>query len=142
MPCEFLQLVTFEVGGEEFGVDIQNVQEINRLTEITKVPRAPAFVEGVINLRGKVIPVVNLNKRLTLEGRGRDKNARIIVVETDDKKTLGFIVDSVSKIVRVPRDAIERPPMIDKDECIGGVAKTEDGLITLLDLEKLFSREV
>lgn len=142
MPCEFLQLVTFKVGGEEFGVDIQNIQEINRLTEITKVPRAPAFLEGVINLRGKVIPVINLNKRLTLEGRGRTKNARIIVVETDDKKTLGFIVDSVSKIVRVPRDAVELPSMIGRDECIRGVVKTEDGLVTLLDLKKLFSKEV
>jgi purine-binding chemotaxis protein CheW len=78
---EVLQLVSFKIGNEEFGVDILQVQEINRLVEVTRVPNAPDFVEGVMNLRGRIVPVVNLRKRLGLEKRENDKDTRIVVVE-------------------------------------------------------------
>ena len=80
---ELLQLVSFKIGPEEFGVDITKVQEINRMVDITKVPQAPEFVEGVINLRGKVIPIIDLRKRLGVAHQDDDKNTRIIVVDID-----------------------------------------------------------
>lgn len=139
---EILQLVTFHVGDEEFGVEILEVREINRMMEITRVPHAPDFVEGVINLRGQVIPVVDLRKRFGLSAVARDKSARIVVVELGDR-VVGFLVDSVSEVLRVPRGLVEPPPPI-----VGGidaayieaVVKLEDRLLILLDLRKLLSR--
>lgn len=139
---EILQLVTFHVGDEEFGVEILEVREINRMMEITRVPHAPDFVEGVINLRGQVIPVVDLRKRFGLQAVERDKSARIVVVELGDR-VVGFLVDSVNEVLRVPRNLVEPPPPI-----VGGidaayieaVVKLEDRLLILLDLRKLLSR--
>lgn len=139
---EILQLVTFHVGDEEFGVEILEVREINRMMEITRVPHAPDFVEGVINLRGQVIPVVDLRKRFGLQAVERDKSARIVVVELGER-VVGFLVDSVSEVLRVPRGLVEPPPPI-----VGGidaayieaVVKLEDRLLILLDLRKLLSR--
>ena len=106
---ELLQLVSFNLGDEEFGVEILRVQEINRVMDITKIPKSPDFVDGVINLRGKVIPVINLRRRFGLEEREDDKNTRIVVVEID-AKTIGFIVDAVSEVLRIPSSTIEPPP--------------------------------
>ena len=91
-----IQLVTFSIGDEEFGVDILKVQEIIRTMEITRVPRAPEFVEGVINLRGKVIPIIDLRRRFKLVDRAHDKHTRIIVIEISSM-VVGFVVDSVSE---------------------------------------------
>ncbi|WP_300898082.1 chemotaxis protein CheW, partial [uncultured Desulfovibrio sp.] len=88
---ELLQLVTFSIGEEEFGVNILKVQEIIRTMEITKVPRAPEFVEGVINLRGKVIPIIDLRRRFGLAPKAHDKNTRIIVIEINNV-IVGFVV--------------------------------------------------
>ncbi len=138
-----LQLVTFNVGEEEFGVEILAVREINRMMEITRVPHAPPFVEGVINLRGRVIPVVDLRKRFGLGAIERDKNTRIVVVELGDK-VVGFLVDSVSEVLRVPEDLVEPPPPIvggiDR-EYLDGVVKLEDRLLILLDLKKLLGSD-
>lgn len=139
---EALQLVTFHVGDEEFGVDILRVREINRLMEITRVPHAPDFVEGVINLRGQVIPVVDLRKRFGLPAVARDKHARIVVVELTDK-VMGFLVDSVSEVLRVPRNILEPAPSIAggiDSRYIQGVVKLEDRLMILLDLHRLLNR--
>ncbi|MBI5017384.1 MAG: chemotaxis protein CheW [Deltaproteobacteria bacterium] len=139
---EILQLVTFHVGQEEFGVDILDVREINRLMDITRVPHAPEFVEGVINLRGQVIPVVDLRRRFGLEAAGRDKNNRIVVLELGGK-VVGFLVDSVSEVLRVSKTLVEPPPAIaggiDTDY-IRGVVKLEDRLLVLLDLQRLLNR--
>lgn len=136
---ELLQLVSFRIGAEEFGVDILNVQEINRMTEITRVPKVPEYVEGVINLRGKVIPVVDLRKRLDLDTTEYDKSTRIVVVDVEGR-TIGLIVDAVSEVLRLPSDAIEPPPelvtRIDQ-EYVRGVAKLEDRLLMFLDLSKV-----
>jgi len=136
---ELLQLVSFKIGSEEFGVDILKVQEINRMVEITKVPQAPHYVEGVINLRGKVIPIVDLRKRFNLELKEYDKNTRIVVVDIGGN-IMGLVVDSVSEVLRLPSSTIEPAPEIVtgiNSEYIKGVAKLEDRLLIFLDLSKV-----
>lgn len=140
---EVLQLVTFKLGDEEYGIDILKVQEINRMTDITSMPKAPFSVEGVINLRGKVIPVVNLRKRFGLDLKEIDSQSRIIVV--DIGSTVGLIVDSVSEVLRISSDTIEPPPPITGgigSEYIMGIGKLEDRLIILLDIDKLLSEGI
>jgi purine-binding chemotaxis protein CheW len=141
---ELLQLVSFTIGSEEFGVDILKVQEINRMLEITKVPNAPVFVDGVINLRGKVIPIVNLRQRFGMEQKKQDKDTRIVVVELSGK-TIGFIVDGVSEVLRIPKSVTEPPPSIVSGinaDYITAVGKLEDRLLILLDLERVLSDEM
>jgi len=141
--ASLLQLVSFLIDQEEFGVDILNVQEIIRPVDITRVPNAPAFVEGVINLRGRIVPVVDLRKRFNLPARERDKNSRIIVVELGDK-IVGFMVDAVRQVLRVDASVIEPPPELAIGIDAGyitGVAKLEDRLLILLDLERILSEE-
>ncbi len=141
--AELMQLVTFSIGEEEFGVDILKVQEIIRMMEITKVPRAPDFVEGVINLRGKVIPILDLRKRFGLATRDHDKHTRIIVIEISNM-IVGFVVDSVSEVLRIPSNTVEPPPPVVsglESEYISGVGKLADRLLILLDLDRLLSRE-
>ena len=136
---ELLQLVSFNIGSEEFGVDILKVQEINRMVDITRVPQAPSYVEGVINLRGKVIPIVDLRKRFNLEVKEADKNTRIVVVDIGGN-IMGMVVDSVSEVLRLPANTIEPPPEIAagiNSEYIKGVAKLEDRLLIFLDLSKV-----
>jgi len=136
-----LQLVTFKLENDEFGVDILKVQEINRMMSITKIPNAPAFTEGVINLRGKIIPIIDLRKKLGFESKVYDKSTRIIVVELDGI-VLGFVVDSVSEVLRIPRDTIEPPPSIIgniESDFIEGVGKLQDRLLILLELKKIFT---
>jgi len=140
---DLLQLVSFVIQGEEFGVDILKVQEIIRPLDITRVPNAPAFVEGVINLRGRIIPIVDLRARFGLPPRERDKDTRIVVVELDEQVT-GFMMDAVKEVIRVDRNVIEPPPElaigVDTDY-LKGVAKLDDRLLILLDLEEVLSDE-
>ena len=140
---KLLQLVTFGIGEEEFGIEILKVQEIIRMVEITRVPNAPDFVEGVINLRGKIIPVIDLRCRFGFQARAHDKKTRIIVVEIN-RIVAGFVVDSVFEVLRVPAHLIEPPsPVISglDTEYISGVAKLSHRLLIMLDLERLLSRE-
>lgn len=135
-----LQLVTFGIGEEEFGVDILAVQEINRMMELTRVPQSPPEVEGVINLRGKIIPVLDLRKRFGLNAAEHSDQSRIIVVDVGGR-TLGFIVDRVHEVLRIDSKIVEPAPTmvcsVDSD-FIAGVGKLEDRLLILLDLNKLF----
>ncbi|MGD1046723.1 MAG: chemotaxis protein CheW [Bacteroidota bacterium] len=136
---ELLQLVSFNIGQEEFGLDIQSIQEINRMVEITRVPNSPEFVSGVINLRGKVIPIINLRKRFGFPPKENDRNTRIIVVELAGM-VVGFVVDSVSEVLRIPKNITEPPPSIVAgigSEYIIAVAKLENRLLILLDLERI-----
>lgn len=138
---EMLQLVTFKLGSEEFALDILLVQEINRRVEITKVPKTPEFVEGVINLRGKIVPVLDLRKRFGLVGREFTAQSRIIVVNID-KRVLGLMVDSVSEVLRIPQHTVEPPPPIVAGidaTYIKGIGKFEGRLLILLDLGKVLS---
>jgi purine-binding chemotaxis protein CheW len=135
-----MQIVSFHVGGEEFGLDILRVQEIIRVQQLTRVPNSPDFVDGVINLRGKVIPVIALRKRFGLENRAHDKETRVVVVEVNGN-ILGFIVDSVSEVLRIPSGTIEPPPRLGRieREYVSGVGKLENRLLILLDLDRLMS---
>jgi purine-binding chemotaxis protein CheW len=137
---ELLQLVSFHIGGEEFGLDILRVQEIIRVQQLTRVPNSPDFVDGVINLRGKVIPVVALRKRFGLEELAHDKQTRIVVIEVKGT-VLGFIVDSVSEVLRIPADTVEPPPRLGKveREYVSGVGKLDNRLLILLDVDRLMS---
>jgi len=140
---KLLQLVSFTLGSEEYGVDILQVQEINRMSQITSVPQAPDYVEGVINLRGKVVPIVDLRKRLNLDSKEYDKNTRIVVVDIVGT-VLGLIVDAVSEVLRIPESTIEPAPDIVTGinaEFIKGVVKLEDRLLIFLDLTKVITAE-
>lgn len=140
---EVLQLVTFRLGNEEFGVNIHELQEIIRMMPITRVPKAPPFVEGVVNLRGQVIPIIELRRRIGMEHTDHGKATRIIVVQLG-KKTVGFIVDQVGEVKRIPSRVVEPPPPIVagiESEYISGVGKLEDQLLILLDLNRLLSDE-
>lgn len=140
--AEILQLVTFSIGNEEYAVDILYVQEINRMIQITKVPNSPDFVEGVINLRGRVIPVIDLRTRLGMVKKEHDQNTRIIVIEVQGN-TLGFIVDAVKEVLRIPSGITEIPPELTSgvdSEYIKSVGKLEDRLLILIDLEKIFAQ--
>jgi purine-binding chemotaxis protein CheW len=137
---ELLQLVSFRVGDEEFGLDILRVQEIIRIQALTRVPNSPDFVDGVINLRGKVIPVIALRKRFGVEAAAHDKQTRIVVAETNGT-VLGFIVDSVSEVLRISTETIEPAPRLGREgrEYVSGVGKLEDRLLILLDVDRLMS---
>ena len=136
------QIITFKLGNSEYAVDILSVQEINRISDITKVPKSPEFIEGVINLRGKVIPVVNLRKRFGLDYKELDSSSRIVVLLINGIM-IGAIVDSVSEVMRIPSDAIEPPPPAAKmsSEFISGIGKLKDRLIMLLDIDRLLSKD-
>ena len=136
---ELLQLVSFNIGEEEFGVDILQVQEIIRMLEVTRVPNAPEYIDGVINLRGKVIPIIDLRRRFDMARKEHDKHTRIVVVELGGQ--VGeFVVDAVSEVLRIPRSVTEPPPTLVggvREEYITAVGKLEDRLLILLDLEKI-----
>lgn len=136
---EILQLVSFIIGKEEFAVDILIVQEIIRFIQCTKVPNAPKYVDGVINLRGKVIPVVNLRYKLGMQRKESDKNSRIIVVETNGIM-VGLLVDAVKEVLRIPTTITEPPPpMVSgiSSEYISSVGKLKDRLLILLNTTKV-----
>jgi purine-binding chemotaxis protein CheW len=138
---ELLQLVSFKIGDEEFGVDILSVQEINRMSQITKVPNTPDFIEGVINLRGRIIPVIDLRVKLGMTRKEHGKNTRIVVVELKGQ-TIGFIVDEVNEVLRISKEITEAPPdMVGGVNCdyITSIGKLEDRLLILLDLERILS---
>ncbi len=141
---QVLQLVTFTLRNEEYAVDILNVQEINRITEITQVPNSPSYVEGVINLRGKVMPVINLRKKFNLEDKETDDTSRIIIMDIKGV-TNGLVVDSVSEVLRIPTDIVEPPPPMSSDmnsKFIKGIAKLENRLIILIDIDELLGESV
>ncbi|MFA8341619.1 MAG: chemotaxis protein CheW [Rhodothermaceae bacterium] len=140
---ELLQVVSFNIGEEEFGVDILKVQEINKISEITSIPDSPSHVEGVINLRGKVIPIIDLRVKLGTQKKVYDHKTRILVVEIDNK-TVGFVVDSVKEVLRIPQDIIEPPPKIVEginSEYITAIGKLDNRLLILLDMEKVLTDE-
>ena len=142
---ELLQLVTFRLGAEEYAVGVAQVQEIVRLTAITAVPRSPACVEGVINLRGRIVPVIDLARRFGLPAQPRSKDARIIITSLEGR-TVGMLVDAVAEVLRLPASAIEPPPEVlaagISADFLRGIGQLEDRLLILLDLPRLLtSRE-
>jgi len=137
------QLVVFDIDREHYGVDIAAVESIIKMQAITAVPRAPAFVEGVTNLRGKVLPVIDLRRRFGLAATDPTKDTRIVVVELNSV-TVGMVVDGVSEVLRVSNDSIEPPsPVVTTVDSafIRGIAKVGERLIILLDLSQVLTLE-
>lgn len=142
IDTEEVQMVVFRLGAEEYGIPITHVQEIKRLSVPTKIPNAPGFVEGVINLRGKVVPVIDLKKRFGLEGcNGYTDDARIVIVEINGH-TVGVIVDEVSEVLRLLKSNIDPPPAVIAGisaSYLQGVGKLDDRLLILLDLDYILT---
>ncbi len=137
-----LQVVGFRIGRETFGLPISMVREIVRVPEITSVPNAPDYIEGVINLRGRIIPIVDLRKRFGEKSAGRDKKNRIVVVELE-KRAIGLIVNSASEVLRIPPSEIEAPHNVFQEgelNYITGVGKYKGRLVILLDLNRILQR--
>jgi purine-binding chemotaxis protein CheW len=137
------QLVIFELGTENFGIDIASVEGINKMLEITKVPQAPSYMEGITNLRGSVLPVIDLHKRFGLPDHVRNNETRIVVANLDGVK-IGMIVSAVSEVLTIEDNVIEPPPPMVSNinsEFIIGVAKIDKRLVILLDLAKILSVE-
>ncbi|MBM4423091.1 MAG: chemotaxis protein CheW [Chloroflexi bacterium] len=137
------QLVVFDLANEHYGLDIAAVEGIIKMQAITAVPRAPTFVEGVTNLRGKVLPVIDLRKRFGLPSNETTKDTRIVVVEMGGA-TVGIVVDGVSEVLRVNRDVIEPPsPIVTTVDSsfIRGIANLTERLVILLDLGKVLNTQ-
>ncbi|HLH25601.1 MAG TPA: chemotaxis protein CheW [Chloroflexota bacterium] len=135
------QVVVLELAGEAYGVEIERVQEIIRMQSITRVPNGPAGVEGVTNLRGRVIPVLDLRQRFGLAQTPPTRQSRIVVAELGEH-AVGLVVDGVSEVLRVPTDAVEPPSALvtGADSLyLRGVAKIDERLVLLLDLARLLS---
>ena len=141
---EIIQLVSFELDGEEYGIDVLTVREIIRMPSITKMPNTPDFVDGIINLRGMVRPIISLRKRFCLMDRDHDRQSRILVMEVGDSLT-GFIVDAVAEVIRISAAEIQPPPVIAQgstaQECITGVINHAERLLIVLNLNRMFSDE-
>ena len=140
---EQLQLVSFVVNDELFAVDVLSVQEINRMMELTRIPQPPHGVEGVINLRGRIIPVLHLSTQFGMQRTERSEQTRIIVMEIQGK-TIGLIVDEVREVIRIPESIVSAPPQMNSSidaSFVTGVAKLEDQLLILLDLDNLLSTD-
>ena len=138
------QLVCFRLAEGSYALDIKFVREINRLTDVTTIPTAPDFVEGIINLRGSIVPVVNLGLRFGLAKTEHSKDARVVVIESDGH-TLGMLVDEVSEVLRLSGDEIEPADNMTSSgidvDFVDGVGKVGDRLILLLAPSKLFTEE-
>ena len=137
------QIVVFELGSEHFGVQISQVESIIKMQTITKLPHTSSFVEGVTNLRGKVLPVIDLRTRFGLPAQQADKNSRIIVVSLDQTE-VGMIVDQVSEVLTVPEGAVEAAPAIAASvdaAFITGIAKLDERLVILLDLYRVLTHD-
>jgi purine-binding chemotaxis protein CheW len=133
------QLVGFRLGGEEYGIEITTIQEIILMGDITRVPQVPHFIEGLINLRGSVIPIIDLRKRFGLPLTERTEESRVVVVNVCEK-TMGLVVDAVTQVIRVNKDQIEpTPPTVSAagKEHIAGLAKLDNRMLILLDIERL-----
>jgi purine-binding chemotaxis protein CheW len=141
---QLLQFVTFQLGDEEFAVNVAQVQEIVRLTTITAVPRAPHYVEGVLNLRGRIVPVIDLAKRFGLPPHERTKTTRVVITEVEGR-TVGMLVDAVTEVIRLAAGAIEPTPEALKDglnaDYITGIGKVDERLLIMLDLPRVLSHQ-
>ncbi len=137
------QVVCFKIGQEEYGIDILLVQEILKLPVVTKLPKSVSYIMGVIDLRGKVIPVVDLGKKFNIGGSKEKESNRAIVVDIGGKQ-VGLAIDSVSHVVKINSNDIEPPPPVVKGisgRYIVGIAKLETGFVVILDINQIFSKE-
>lgn len=140
-----LQLVTFQLGKEHYGVDIMDVKEINGIEDVRPIPNAPTYVEGIFNLRGDIIPVINLQKRFHFEKRELTEEEALLsgfIIIKINEMQLGVIIDKILKVVTVNRNDIQPPPQMVSgigSEYIHGVVNEENGYLVILDIRRLFS---
>lgn len=135
------QFVVFELNDQEYGIDILRVKTIEKMINITRVPKTASYVKGVINLRGEIVPIIDLREKFNLEKKEVNDNTRIIIVYVDDVE-VGLIVDSASKVIDIGGNMIESPPESlgnSEQSSICGIGKLDDKVITLLDVEKILS---
>ncbi|KXG43407.1 chemotaxis protein CheW [Tepidibacillus infernus] len=136
-----IKVIVFRLGSEEYGVDVQQVKSIERMEHITRVPNTPPFVKGVINLRGVVIPIIDLRRRFSIEQKDYNESTRIIIVNVEEME-VGLIVDAANDVIDIPVQAIEPPPkVVGAVEAIylRGVAKLSNRLLILLNLDKVLN---
>ncbi len=141
---EMTQWVTFHLGTEKYGINVMQVQEVLRNTEITPVPGAADFVLGIINLRGNVVTVIDTCLRFNLSSREETEDTRIIVIEANKEQVVGLVVDSVAEVVDFPESKIETSPNVGSDESskfIQGVFSEGDDLLILVDIDKLLTED-
>ncbi len=137
------QLVVFELDHESYGVEITIVEAIIKMQEITRLPHAPEYVEGITNLRGTIVPVIDLRKRFNLHLQEATRDTRIVITNMNDSK-VGLIVDAVTQVIHIPDEAIEPPPQMSvtvNSTFIKNIAKLDNQLVILLDLGKVLTNE-
>ncbi|MDR1894758.1 MAG: chemotaxis protein CheW [Spirochaetales bacterium] len=141
---EKYQLVTFQLGNEHYGIDIMKVKEIHKVRNIRPIPNAPAYVEGIFNLRGAIIPLINLHKRFHIKravlGEGEELLSGFLIITLQGKQ-LGIFIDKISRVVSVDREKIQPPPQMLSGigaEYIQGVFQEENGYLIILDIDRLF----
>ena len=141
---ELIQLVSFNLDQEEYGVEVLKVREIIRMNTITHMPNTPHYVEGIINLRGKVIPIVSMRKKFGLMEAENNSHTRIMIMDVSGE-LMGFIVDAVSEVIRISGTEIQPSPSVAgggvEQDCIAGVINLSERLLVLLDLDRMFSQE-
>lgn len=140
---EELKVIVFRLKNEEYGVEVKQIKSIERMEHITRVPNTPPFVKGVINLRGVVIPIIDLRKRFGLDQNDYNDSTRIIIVNVDDME-VGLIVDAANDVIDIPVEAIEPPPKVVgtvESVYLRGVAKLSERLLILLNLDKVLNPE-
>ncbi len=139
------QLVTFQIGDELYGIDIMDVKEISSLQDVRPIPNAPAYVEGIINLRGDIIPIINLHRRFHIKKSAAEEDDELlsgfIIIDLDGMK-LGIIIDKVARVVSVEGEEVQPPPQMITGigaEYIRGVVRQENGYLIILDIRKMFN---
>lgn len=137
---EDVQLVIFKLDNEDYGLPISKVQEINRMVAVTRLPQTPDFMEGIINLRGRVIPVVDLRKRFGFCSREHQADTRIMVVDLSGQ-TVGLIVDAVNEVAKISAECIEPPPPSFEAKFVQGIGKLEDRLVIMLDIDRIVTSQ-
>lgn len=142
---ELIQLVSFMLADEEYGVEVLKVREIIRMPTITKMPNVPQHVEGIINLRGKVIPIISMRRRFGLMENEKNSQTRIIIMDVVGTLT-GFIVDAVSEVIRIHSSEIQPPPSMmltggGSQEFITGVYNHAERLLIIMDIDRMFSED-
>lgn len=141
--AEEKKIIVFSLGHEEYGVEVEKVKTIERMQKLTRVPKTPVFIKGVINLRGVVIPVIDLRSRFSLPEKEYTDNTRMIIVTQGDIE-VGLIVDSANDVTDIDADAVENPPEIVggiRAKYLDGIAKIGDRLLVLLNLEQVLNKQ-
>lgn len=138
---EYLKVIVFQLAEKEYAIPVANVQGIEKLMHITRVPKTREFIKGVINLRGVVTPIIDLRERFGIPVSNHEETTRIIIITLEEME-VGFIVDSANDVIDIPADAIEAQPEVvgsNEEEFISGVAKLENRLLILLHLDKVLN---